>query len=59
VGIILGLAICGMPVSSGRFGYRWDACELWSVLATCVTLVSLRPLIIVGNLDLWSYLNIV
>jgi hypothetical protein len=33
-----------------RFGYRWDACERWSVLATCVTPGSLKPLIIVGNL---------
>jgi hypothetical protein len=24
------------------FGYRWDACERWSVLATGVTPVSLR-----------------
>jgi hypothetical protein len=33
------------------FGYRWDAYERWSVLDTGVTPVSLRPLIIVGNLD--------
>jgi hypothetical protein len=32
------------------FGYRWDACERGSVLATGVTPVSLRPLITVGNL---------
>jgi hypothetical protein len=25
------LAIGGMPVSSVGFGYRWDACECWSV----------------------------
>jgi hypothetical protein len=25
------------------FGYRWDACECWSVLASGVTPVSLRP----------------
>jgi hypothetical protein len=41
------------------FGYRWDACECWSVLATGVTTVSLRPLIIVGNHGVWSCLDIV
>jgi hypothetical protein len=41
------------------FGYRWDACERWSVLATGVTPVSLRPLITVGNLGAWSCLDIV
>jgi hypothetical protein len=41
------------------FGYRWDACERWSFLATGVTPVSLRPLIIVGNLGAWSCLDIV
>jgi hypothetical protein len=41
------------------FGYRWDACERWSFLATGVTPVSLRPLIIVGNLGVWSCLDIV
>jgi hypothetical protein len=35
------------------FGYRWDACERWSFLATGVTSVSLRPLITVGYLDVW------
>jgi hypothetical protein len=25
------LATGGMPVSSVGFGYRWDACERWSV----------------------------
>jgi hypothetical protein len=29
---ILGSAIGGMHVSSIRFAYRLDACELWSVL---------------------------
>jgi hypothetical protein len=33
-----------------RFGYRWDACERWSILTTGVTPGSLRPLITVGNL---------
>jgi hypothetical protein len=41
------------------FGYRWDACEHWSVFATGVTPVSLRPLITVGNLGAWSCLDIV
>jgi hypothetical protein len=41
------------------FGYWWDACERWSVLAIGVTLVSLRPLITVGNLGAWSCLDIV
>jgi hypothetical protein len=40
-------------------GYRWDACEHWSVLAICVTHVSLRPLITMGNLGAWSCLDIV
>jgi hypothetical protein len=33
-----------------RFGYRWDACERWSVLTIGVTPGSLRPFITVGNL---------
>jgi hypothetical protein len=41
------------------FGYRCDACEHWSILATGVTPVSLRPLIIVGNIGAWSCLDIV
>jgi hypothetical protein len=27
----VGLATSGMPVSSVGFGYKWDACERWSV----------------------------
>jgi hypothetical protein len=27
----VGLATGGMSVSSVGFGYRWDACERWSV----------------------------
>jgi hypothetical protein len=27
----ISLATGGMPVSSVGFGYRWDACEHWSV----------------------------
>jgi hypothetical protein len=41
------------------FGYRWDVCERWSVLATGVTPGSLRPLITVGNLGAWLCLDIV
>jgi hypothetical protein len=41
------------------FGYRWDAYERWSFVATSVTPVCLRPLITVGNLGAWSCLVIV
>jgi hypothetical protein len=41
------------------FGYGWDACERWSVLAIDVTPVSLMPLITMGNLGAWSCLDIV
>jgi hypothetical protein len=41
------------------FGYRWDAYERWSFVATGVTPMSLRPLITVGNLGVWSCLVIV
>jgi hypothetical protein len=54
--------VCGMQqVRSlcALFGYRWDACERWSVLATSVTPGSLRPLITVGNLGAWLCLDIV
>jgi hypothetical protein len=27
----VGLATSGMPMSTVGFGYRWDACEHWSV----------------------------
>jgi hypothetical protein len=47
------------PMCIFWFGYRWDACEHWSVLAIGVTPVSLRPLITVGNLGAWSCLDIV
>jgi hypothetical protein len=43
----------------GRFGYRWDVCERWSILATGVTPGSLRPLITVGNLGALLCLDIV
>jgi hypothetical protein len=41
------------------FGYRLDACERWLFLAIGVTLVSLRLLITVRNLGVWSCLDIV
>jgi hypothetical protein len=41
------------------FGFRCDACERWSFVATGVTPVNLRPLITVGNLGVWSSLVIV
>jgi hypothetical protein len=37
-------------VHGSWFGYRRDACESSSALATGATPVSLRPLITVGNL---------
>jgi hypothetical protein len=40
-------------------GYKWDACEYGSVLATCVIPVSLRPLITISNLGVLSYLDVV
>jgi hypothetical protein len=46
--MVLGLAIGGMPMSFVGFGYRWDACERWSVLAIGVTPVCLWPLVIEG-----------
>jgi hypothetical protein len=48
------------PVCIGAwFGYMWDAYEHGSVLATGVTPVSLRPLITMGNLGVWSCLEVV
>jgi hypothetical protein len=44
---------------SAWFGYRWDACERWPVLAIGVTPVILRPLITMGNLVAWSCLDVV
>jgi hypothetical protein len=41
------------------FGYRWDACEHWSVLATGVTPMSLWPLVTEGNLGAVSCLDFV
>jgi hypothetical protein len=54
--------VCGMPQVRSLcawFGYRWDACEHWSVLAVGVTPGSLRPLITMGNLGAWLGLDIV
>jgi hypothetical protein len=57
VGLVRGmqqvLSLCA------RYGYRWDVCERWSVLATGVTPGSLRPLITMGNLGAWLCLDIV
>jgi hypothetical protein len=50
---------CEASVHCSWFGYGWDACESWSVLATGVTPVSLWPLITVGNLGAWSCLDVV
>jgi hypothetical protein len=41
------------------FGYRSDVCERWSVLAIGVTPMRLRSLITMGNLGVWSCLDIV
>jgi hypothetical protein len=57
VGLVHGMQ--QMRSLCARFGYRWDAYERWSVLATGVTPGSLRPLITVGNLGAWSCLDIV
>jgi hypothetical protein len=41
------------------FGYKWDAYERWSFVATGVTPMSFMPLITVGNLGVWSCLDII
>jgi hypothetical protein len=46
----VGLAIGGMPMSSVGLGYRWDACERWSILAIGVTPVGLWPFLTTSNL---------
>jgi hypothetical protein len=63
---LLGLSLVGLVHGMQQvrslcawFGYRWDAYERWSVLAIGVTPVSLRPLITVGNLGVWSFLDVV
>jgi hypothetical protein len=47
---VLGLATGLRPVSFGRFGYRGETCELYSVRATAtrVRLVSWWPMVTVG-----------
>jgi hypothetical protein len=40
-------------------GYRWDAYERWSVLATGVTPVSLWPLVTMSNLGASSCLDVI
>jgi hypothetical protein len=45
-------------VHGSWFGHRSDACEHGLVLATGVTPVSLWPLITVGNLGVWSCLDV-
>jgi hypothetical protein len=45
----IDLATGGMHVSTVGFGYRWDACEHWSILATSVTPICLWPLVTVGR----------
>jgi hypothetical protein len=61
-----GLSLVGLVPSMQQvqnlcawFGYRWDACEHWSVWASSVTPVSLKPLITMGNLSVWSCLDMV
>jgi hypothetical protein len=66
--VLLGLRIVVWFVSCSRckacghgscFGFKWDACEHCSVLAIHVTLVSLWPLVTVGNLGASSCLDVV
>jgi hypothetical protein len=37
VGIVLGLATSGMPVSFAQFGYKCDSCELVALGYSWVT----------------------
>jgi hypothetical protein len=62
----LGLvgSVCGMQQveacgHGSWFGNRWDTCEHRSVLDTCVTPVSLWPLITIGKLGVSSFLDMV
>jgi hypothetical protein len=50
---------CDAGVHGSWIGYRWDVYECGSVLVTCVTPVSLWPLVTMGNLGAWSCLDIV
>jgi hypothetical protein len=44
---------CEACVHDSWFGYRWDACESWSVLAIAMTPMRLWPLVIGSNLGAW------
>jgi cytochrome bd-type quinol oxidase subunit 2 len=48
---------CEACVHGSWFGYRWNACECWLVLATGVTHVSLWPLVTMGSLGVLSCLE--
>jgi hypothetical protein len=50
---------CEAYVHGSWFGYRWDACDHGLVLATGVTPGSLWPLITMGNLGVWSCLDVI
>jgi hypothetical protein len=50
--------MCDACVHESWSVYRWDACEHVSVLATGVTHVSLWPLITMGNLGVWSCIDV-
>jgi hypothetical protein len=59
--LVVGLMSCSRCEARGHsslFGYRWDACERWSVLATGVTPMSLWPLITMGNLGASPFLDV-
>jgi hypothetical protein len=51
--------MCEVCVHGSWFDYRWDVCEHGSVLATVVTPASLRHLVTVGNVGVWSCLDVV
>jgi hypothetical protein len=64
VGLNQVFFVCGMQLveacgHSLGFGYKGKTCEPESVLATGVRPVSLWPLITVGNLGVWSCLEVV
>jgi hypothetical protein len=59
--LVVGLMSCSRCEACGYsswFGYRWDACERWSVLTIGVTPMSLWPLITMGNLGASSFLDV-
>jgi hypothetical protein len=51
----VGLTTGGMHVSSVAFGYRWDACERWSVGYRCDSWLQLGNLGAVSCLDVIKY----